>query len=327
MKSKIKTLLILSRCSNLPTVWSNIFSGWLLGYVSILNASSGKDIPAFFSISLGVTLLGLSLCYIGGMVLNDVYDLNWDKQYRPERPLPQGQLSLKEGALWAVGFLLFGGGLIIGQALVLKKVSLVLWVSLLLILIWIYNRWHKNNSFAPLVMALCRGLIPLIAFTMASISPSRGDYSYLLSYAGILMVYTWGLTWVAKFESTRSAPSYSTDILLFLIPIPFLCIKPVTYFDLATVFIYLAWMALTNLRYPLPQGVGKRVADRIAGISLLDFIVSGWILVFLGPVFLFISKEPNSFVAVIRQMTWSALLIPPVCFIFTLGLRRFIPST
>ena len=54
----VRTLLVLGRASNLPTVWSNCFAGWLLG-------GGGSWIK------LAVLTVGGSLAYIGGMFLND----------------------------------------------------------------------------------------------------------------------------------------------------------------------------------------------------------------------------------------------------------------
>src|SRR6266498_4494191 len=87
-----RTLLILGRVSNLPTVWSNCLAGWLLG-----GGGSGWK---FFLLSLGGTCL-----YVGGLFLNDAFDVEFDRQYRKERPLPAGQISLDEVWRWGFGSL------------------------------------------------------------------------------------------------------------------------------------------------------------------------------------------------------------------------------
>ena len=69
----LRTLLILGRASNLPTVWSNCLAGWLLG---------GGGAPESFSL----LILGSTLLYLAGMFLNDALDVQFDRQYRPERP-------------------------------------------------------------------------------------------------------------------------------------------------------------------------------------------------------------------------------------------------
>src|SRR3954452_796413 len=84
-----RTLLVLGRVSNLPTVWSNCLAAWLLG-------GGGKNWDRFALVCSGATLL-----YIGGMYLNDAFDANFDAQHRRERPIPSGRIPL--GWVWRVG--------------------------------------------------------------------------------------------------------------------------------------------------------------------------------------------------------------------------------
>ena len=86
-----RTLLVLGRASNLPTVWSNCIAGWWLG-------GAGGSMT-LFQLCLGGTLL-----YLGGMYLNDAMDAAFDRQHygevfervvlRDERPaVPPGSPS------------------------------------------------------------------------------------------------------------------------------------------------------------------------------------------------------------------------------------------
>ena len=83
-QNRLRTLLVLGRVSNLPTVWSNCLAAWLLG-----GGGATKD---FLFIQLGASLL-----YLGGMFLNDAFDAEFDRQHRPERPIPSGLIMI-EGA-------------------------------------------------------------------------------------------------------------------------------------------------------------------------------------------------------------------------------------
>ena len=76
----LRTLLVLGRTSNLPTVWSNCLAAWWLG--------GGVQLGALAGVLLGTTLL-----YLGGMYLNDAFDAGFDAQYRRERPIPSGAIS------------------------------------------------------------------------------------------------------------------------------------------------------------------------------------------------------------------------------------------
>ena len=91
----LRTLLILGRTSNLPTVWSNCLAGFLLG--------GGTRWAVFGRLCLGTTLL-----YMGGMFLNDAFDASFDRQHRPERPIPSGRIS--EKSVWRMGCALLAAG-------------------------------------------------------------------------------------------------------------------------------------------------------------------------------------------------------------------------
>ena len=89
----LRTLLVLGRVSNLPTVWSNCLAGWWLG-----GAGKLTGLPFLFS--------GATLLYIGGMFLNDACDVEFDNQHRVSRPIPSGNIRLKTvwllGAAWLI---------------------------------------------------------------------------------------------------------------------------------------------------------------------------------------------------------------------------------
>src|SRR6185369_2115097 len=89
----LRTLLILGRTSNLPTVWSNCLAGWLLG--------GGGDLNKLILLCVGATLM-----YLGGMFLNDSFDVEFDRLHRVERPIPSGAIALE--SVWRWGFGLLG---------------------------------------------------------------------------------------------------------------------------------------------------------------------------------------------------------------------------
>src|ERR1700678_2876396 len=103
MPPRLRTLLVLGRVSNLPTVWSNCLAGWWL--------SGGQNYW-----KLPLLLLGTSSLYTAGMFLNDAFDTEFDRQRRPSRPIPSGAITLDRVWVWgwtmlAVGilFLIFCG--------------------------------------------------------------------------------------------------------------------------------------------------------------------------------------------------------------------------
>ena len=77
LSGKLRAWMVLGRISNLPTVWSNCLAGCWLG---------GWNTPgAVLLLCLGSTLL-----YTGGMFLNDVCDVDFDAEFRRDRPIVSG---------------------------------------------------------------------------------------------------------------------------------------------------------------------------------------------------------------------------------------------
>src|ERR1041385_7988595 len=92
---RLHSLLILGRVSNLPPVWSNTLAGWWLG--------GGGHVDKFPFVFSGLTLL-----YLGGMFLNDAFDVEFDRVHRQERPIPSGAISVT--TVWRLGLTLLGAG-------------------------------------------------------------------------------------------------------------------------------------------------------------------------------------------------------------------------
>src|ERR1041385_2213876 len=92
----LRTLLILGRASNLPTVWSNCLAGWWL--------AGGGETWRLVLLCFVATVL-----YTGGMYLNDAFDAQFDLQHRPERPIPSG--AVRAQMVWILGFFWLAAGL------------------------------------------------------------------------------------------------------------------------------------------------------------------------------------------------------------------------
>lgn len=75
----LSTALKLGRVSNLPTVWTNVFTGMALA------AGVGAE-PR-----LAILIVSLSLFYVGGMFLNDAFDSGFDARRGPSARFPPGR--------------------------------------------------------------------------------------------------------------------------------------------------------------------------------------------------------------------------------------------
>src|SRR5947209_942179 len=141
----LHALLVLGRVSNLPTVWSNCLAGWWLG-----GGAYTGGLPALF--------IGTSLLYIGGMFLNDAFDIEFDVQHRKERPIPSG--AIRPTTVWILGFTC----LVLGIALLFTISASSGGLGLILTgFIVLYDATHKRISFAPIFMGICRLLLYLVA--------------------------------------------------------------------------------------------------------------------------------------------------------------------
>src|ERR1700685_909670 len=135
---QLRVLLILGRVSNLPTVWSNCLAGWWLS-----GGGNFWKLPLLF--------LGTSSLYVGGMFLNDAFDVEFDRQRRTSRPIPAGMISLE--AVWRWSFFWLGLGAL---CLVISSKTTGVLALALLVCIIIYDAAHKAVTASPWLMGLCR---------------------------------------------------------------------------------------------------------------------------------------------------------------------------
>ena len=195
-----RVYLDLGRVSNLPTVWTNCLAGAAL---------SGATLEAPVLLVLAAAL---SCFYTGGMFLNDAFDHRHDQRSRPRRPIPSGEAGLLEVHVLGFGFLALGE-LGLYAASVLKDGPY--WEALgsgviLGALIVYYNYRHKTDPYSPVVMAACRGLIYLIAASVAAGEPSVQVWTGAL----VLASFVAGLTCLAAQEDLNRVKALWPALLL-----------------------------------------------------------------------------------------------------------------
>lgn len=303
--SKLRAWLELSRGANLPTVWSNVLIGWLVA------VAFGANMDGSTSTQLAMLLLGTSLLYTGGMFLNDACDAAWDAGHRPERPIPSGRVTRR--SVWIAAFLALalGAGLVLGVS---PSGPALAALGLLVAAILAYSRWHKGNPFAPALMGVCRAALPVIgylAFAPWCDRSSDGGVRLVLAHASALFLCTASISLLARHESTGGRPPAAATGLASLAPFVTLLGLPPGEVDAWTWGVAL----LTGLSIPLYQklipDIGERVAERIAGLILLDYVA--WRLI------------APSFAETDILAHAGVLLV--VLYGTALGLRRLMPST
>jgi 4-hydroxybenzoate polyprenyltransferase len=174
-----RSYLLLSRISNLPTVWSNVLAGIVASHASV-------QWPQYARLAVG-----MSLMYTAGMFLNDAFDRHSDASERPDRPIPAGDASAT--AVFIVGFALLAAGVIV-TAWQPMFVAPLAWSILLAGAIVRYNYRHKRNPLAVVIMGLCRALVYCVAASaMVMMVVPR-----VLTAAFFLAAYVAGLSVVAR---------------------------------------------------------------------------------------------------------------------------------
>ncbi len=251
---RLRTLLILGRTSNLPTVWSNCLAGWCL-------AGRGN------TYHLPLLLIGATLLYLGGMFLNDAFDAGFDAQYRRERPIPSGVITLK--TVWRIGLALLASGAVCLFAI--GTLTGILGI-LLVICIVTYDAVHKMITVSPVLMAACRFLLyPLAASTTVD-----GVNGWSVWCGLALAAYVIGLSYIARKESTRVELQYWPSLFLaapivlalFMNPVPFLA-------NALLVSAVLGLWVVRCLRYTFgatERNLGRTVSGLLAGIVWVDLL-------------------------------------------------------
>lgn len=254
---QLRTLLILGRVSNLPTVWSDCLAAWWL--------AGGQH-----AVKLWLLLPALSAMYLGGMFLNDAFDAEFDRQRRAGRPIPSGQISV--AAVWGYGW----SWLVLGTWLLfeMSRVAGHLGVALVLC-IFLYNQTHKVITASPWLMGLCRFWVYVIAGTTGS------DWLDGRSIWGglVLAFYIVGLSFVARQESFRS-PVPHWPLLLLAAPFGLALIMNQGEYRMAGLWVAAVlalWVCqcVRPLFIPGPVNVGRVVSGLLAGIVFVDWLAVG----------------------------------------------------
>ena len=254
MPPRLRTLLILGRVSNLPTVWSNCLAGWWLG--------GGETVA-----KLPLLLLGVSALYTGGMFLNDAFDADFDRHRRPERPVPSGAISLTSVWYWGWAWLALG----LLCLTLLGKTAGALGVVLAICIV-IYDATHKAITASPWLMGVCRFWV----YVVAGSTGAAGLNGWPIWCGMVLAVYVAGLGCVAQQESFRKPIPY-WPLALLAAPIVLAAMMDTGEYRMPDVWLSLVlvlWVAYCTRTIFQPAGVNvtRIVSGLLAGIVWVDWL-------------------------------------------------------
>lgn len=188
MSGKPFYLLTLLRPANIITAMTDILAGIAISGVLVYNTNSNHFI--FDLLLLLFSTIGL---YGGGIVFNDIFDLESDTINRPERILPRGLVSKNEAILLGCLMLLMG----VGLAFIVSVLSGVI-AFIISLLALSYDKISKHYPIVgPLNMGLCRGGNLLLGMSISN------DAVFNYWYIGIIpILFIAAITLTAKKEAS-----------------------------------------------------------------------------------------------------------------------------
>ncbi|MBI3187392.1 MAG: UbiA family prenyltransferase [Gammaproteobacteria bacterium] len=253
--TKWHILLRLGRVSNLPTVWSNVFTGAVLSGYSLQNYI------------LVVVLIALSLIYVAGMFRNDAFDHKIDIKERPTRPIASGEISAR--TVFLSGYSILGAGVLM---LALTNMAALISGLVLAALVVFYNFYHKGNPLSPLLMGLCRMLV----YITSTLAITGGSIPNLVwQGALVLLAYSIGLTYIAKQENfgkiTKLWPllGLAAPVLFVLFKLPWTVLSLISLALIVAWTLRCLWLVIANSS----RNIRHAVSGFIAGISLNDALL------------------------------------------------------
>lgn len=269
LNTTLSALLETGRASNLPTVWSNLFLGFVIAGASDF-------------ITLIALCLAGSFLYVGGCFLGDARDVIFDSKNRPSRPIPSGILSVM--FVWFTGAFMLALGAA-GFLFLSPEPALFFYGALpLFLVILCYALFHKVSPWIGLpLIGACRGLLLWSAYLCFSTEPFTHHLYILLCVLG-LTVYTIGFASVARLESSDKKISFASSLKILML----CCGLPAFLSDwesdiqltllCSALLLYLIWLIYAFRKISINKGA--YVSSCLSGFALLDLVyisTFGWL--------------------------------------------------
>jgi hypothetical protein len=189
--STVLTWLQLMRLPTVFTALSNILCGYLITHSLPVTELLGQ-------LNLWLLLCSTFGLYMGGMVLNDVFDASLDAIERPGRPIPSGRISRTAAAGYGAVLMAIGVSAAAFVGLPSLLIAIVIVPAVLL-----YNGVLKNTMAAPLGMGACRFLNLMLGASAVGSPAELFQMTSVMAAAG-LGLYVVGVTVFAMNEAGTS---------------------------------------------------------------------------------------------------------------------------
>ncbi|WP_299554046.1 UbiA-like protein EboC [Seonamhaeicola sp.] len=287
-------MLLITRPANIITAIADILAGIAIAGYLVLDVLNQEVV--FQIVLLCIATVGL---YGGGIVFNDVFDIEQDKINRPERVIPSGKLSLRQAR--NLGLTLFAMAIIAAFCVSAFSgyIALATMCSALL-----YDKHGKHHAFfGPINMGLCRGLNLILGM---SIAPDLEPNYYLIGILPVLFISAITLTAQKETKGKNKMAIALAMVLDASIIVGFWLISQYFPFSIENAFIFLlfwyginAFAKLKAIIKNNPKLIMKAVkigvlsliplnASYVAGFSSITMAV---LVLCLLPISLFLSKK------------------------------------
>jgi len=184
----------LVRVPNTFTSSADVLAGMCLGSAgdSFLNHPVSAVLGALASISF----------YWGGMALNDIVDVDEDRQHNRPGPLVRGVIDVGTAKAATSGLFLLGGMFAcLSGVLIHGQWQFVLSIAVALVFAIIgYDVWFKKTPLAPLLMGACRSLNMLLGVAIITGDAAHSVPLAAWGFAAAFGLYVMGFTIAARKE-------------------------------------------------------------------------------------------------------------------------------
>lgn len=225
--------------------------------------------------------LSTACLYGGGIVFNDVFDVETDKIERPERAIPSGRVSLPEASV--LGILLLSAGILLAFLVSAPSGMLAAAIALCALL---YDKFGKHHPFfGPLNMGMCRGLNLLLG---VSIIPDALNHWSMLALVPVVYIFSITLTSRGEVHGGKKSNLY---IAAFLYAVVIAFISYFSYINNRLLWSLLfilpfSWMIFKPLLIAIREPIGKNIGNAVkAGVISLILMDASWSATFSSLIF------------------------------------------
>ena len=199
MSQRLREYLLLVRLPNIFTTPSNILAGYF----------AAVTVAEIDTVRLIALMVSSGLLYVGGIVLNDYFDVEIDKRERPSRPLPSGNISKRHAMAIVIVALLIANTI----ALVLGPISLAVSLALTFAII-AYDYWLKHGLLGPFAMGGARFLNVIFGASPALLYINNHSFAIVGAAAASLFLYIVAITILSKKEAGNERPNSTMASLM-----------------------------------------------------------------------------------------------------------------